>query len=60
MTSSIKKLFRSSKKTVSEGPSQIGFPTNVHHEWHVSKNLHTGQLEGLPDQWLKLMDTQIT
>ncbi|XP_059491255.1 serine/threonine-protein kinase PAK 2 [Neocloeon triangulifer] len=52
--------FRSKKSAESGGPSQIGFPTNVHHEWHVSRNQHTGQLEGLPDQWLKLMDTQIT
>ncbi|CAB3379255.1 Hypothetical predicted protein [Cloeon dipterum] len=53
--------FGKSKKTPSEsGPSQIGFPTNVHHEWHVSRNKQTGQLEGLPDQWMTLLNTQIT
>jgi hypothetical protein len=47
---------RSSPESVSE----IGLPTNVHHEFHVSWNEETGQLEGLPTPWLKLLNTQIT
>lgn len=38
----------------------IGTPTNVVHGIHVSKNNITGDLEGLPRQWQKVMDTQIT
>ncbi|KAF4533256.1 hypothetical protein B566_EDAN005172 [Ephemera danica] len=48
------------KKAPAEGPSQIGHPTNVHHEFHVSKNKETGQLEGLPDSWTRFMNTQIS
>lgn len=43
-----------------DGVSEIGFPTNVHHEFHVSKNEETGQLEGLPVPWLKLLNAQLT
>lgn len=38
----------------------IGTPTNVVHGIHVSKNNITGDLEGLPKQWQRVMDTQIT
>lgn len=40
--------------------SEIGLPTNVSHEFHVSKNVVTGQLEGLPDRWIKELDKQIS
>jgi hypothetical protein len=40
--------------------SEIGFPTNVHHEFHVRKNEETGQLECLPVPWLKLLNAQLT
>ncbi|PSN55862.1 Serine/threonine-protein kinase PAK 2 [Blattella germanica] len=40
--------------------SEISPPTNVQHEFHVIRNEETGQLEGLPTPWLKLLDTQIT
>ncbi|PNF29774.1 Serine/threonine-protein kinase PAK 2 [Cryptotermes secundus] len=43
-----------------DGVSEIGLPTNVQHEFHVSRNEETGQLEGLPTPWLKLLNTQIT
>ncbi|GFG37574.1 hypothetical protein Cfor_12416 [Coptotermes formosanus] len=43
-----------------DGVSEIGFPTNVHHEFHVRKNEETGQLEGLPPPWLKLLNAQLT
>ncbi|XP_058789521.1 serine/threonine-protein kinase PAK 1 [Phymastichus coffea] len=39
---------------------EIGLPTNVSHQFHVSKNAQTGQLEGLPDSWIRLLNTQIT
>lgn len=40
--------------------SEIGLPTNVVHDIHVSKNDMTGDLEGLPKAWLRIMDSQIT
>jgi len=43
-----------------DGVSEIGLPTNVHHEFHVRKNEETGQLEGLPLPWLKLLNAQLT
>ncbi|KAJ1530421.1 hypothetical protein ONE63_005329 [Megalurothrips usitatus] len=52
--------FFSKKKHVNEGPTEIGLPTNVLHEFHVSKNHETGVLEGLPTPWLRLLNTQIT
>lgn len=38
----------------------IGIPTNVVHGIHVSKNNITGDLEGLPKQWQRVMDQLIT
>lgn len=40
--------------------AEIGLPTNVSHKFHVSKNAETGQLEGLPDPWIRLLNTQIS
>lgn len=40
--------------------SEIGLPTNVVHDIHVSKNDTTGDLEGLPKAWLRIMNAQIT
>lgn len=40
--------------------SDIGMPTNVKHGMHVSKNAETGALEGLPNTWLKIMNSQIS
>ncbi|XP_069694689.1 serine/threonine-protein kinase PAK 3 [Periplaneta americana] len=53
------KFFPKTRPSV-DGVSEIGLPTNVHHEFHVSRNEETGQLEGLPVPWLKLLNTQIT
>lgn len=39
--------------------SEIGLPTNVQHAVHVHKN-DTGDLEGLPKSWQRIMDSQIT
>lgn len=40
--------------------SEIGLPTNVVRGIHVSKNTLTGDLEGLPKAWQKLLKTTIT
>lgn len=40
--------------------SEIGLPTNVVRGIHVSKNQLTGDLEGLPKAWMRLLKTQIT
>ncbi|XP_033217690.1 serine/threonine-protein kinase PAK 1 [Belonocnema kinseyi] len=66
MSLSISKLF--SKKKHYSGAnleplntvSEIGLPTDVSHQFHVSKNAVTGQLEGLPDPWIRLLNAQIS
>lgn len=50
----------SKKRPETSGPSEIGLPTQVVHEHHVSRNLETGQLEGLPESWLLFLGTQIS
>ncbi|XP_068154320.1 serine/threonine-protein kinase PAK 2 [Drosophila tropicalis] len=40
--------------------SEIGAPTNFQRHFHVSRNQETGDLEGLPAPWVRLMNTQIT
>ncbi|XP_055382833.1 serine/threonine-protein kinase PAK 3 [Condylostylus longicornis] len=40
--------------------SEIGRPTNFTRNVHVSKNVLTGELEGLPASWVRLMNAQIT
>lgn len=59
MSFGFNKLFKKSQKDNGQ-ISQIGLPTNVVHDIHVSKNMLTGNLEGLPKTWLKIMNTQIT
>ncbi|XP_015600587.1 serine/threonine-protein kinase PAK 2 [Cephus cinctus] len=59
MSLSISKLF-SKKKSTTDSVAEIGLPTNVSHEFHVSKNAVTGQLEGLPDPWIRLLNEQIS
>ena len=62
MSLNIAKFF--SKKKHSSGAAdtvaEIGLPTNVSHKFHVSKNAETGQLEGLPDSWISLLNAQIS
>lgn len=62
MSLNIAKFF--SKKKHQSGSSEtvgeIGLPTNVSHEFHVIKNAETGQLEGLPDIWINLLNAQIS
>ncbi|CAG2055338.1 unnamed protein product [Timema podura] len=48
------------RRQTSDGPSEIGPPTNVHHQYHVRRNQETGQLEGLPESWKRLINTQIS
>ncbi|XP_034951970.1 serine/threonine-protein kinase PAK 2 [Chelonus insularis] len=61
MSLSITKFF-SKKKTppIDNVVGEIGPPTNVSHKFHVIKNAETGQLEGLPDPWIRLLNTQIS
>lgn len=59
ITHSLSKLF-SKKSHKDERATEIGLPTNVKQHVHVSKNSITGTLEGLPNSWLRLMNTQIT
>lgn len=61
MSLSLTKLFSKKKSgPVDTVVTEIGFPTNVSHKFHVSKNAETGQLEGLPDPWIRLLNTQIS
>lgn len=52
----LKSLFGTKESNISE----IGMPTNVVHGIHVERNKLTGDLEGLPNQWKKFLDTQFT
>lgn len=54
------KLFSKKQQNKDERVTEIGMPTNVKQHIHVSKNSETGQLEGLPSSWLRLLNTQIT
>lgn len=53
-------FFGKAKTNNDEGPSEIGLPTDIKHSIHVSKNKETGQLEGLPEPWRRLIYNQIT
>lgn len=59
----LKGLFGSKKSHAKDNDrhiSEIGMPTNVVHGIHVGKNVTTGELEGLPKAWLRIMNAQIT
>lgn len=66
MSLNISKFFSKKKSSTSSSGSnelsvgEIGLPTNVSHKFHVIKNAETGQLEGLPDPWIRLLNTQIS
>lgn len=61
MSLSLTKLFSKKRSGPAEPvATEIGLPTNVSHKFHVSKNAETGQLEGLPDPWIRLLNTQIS
>lgn len=53
-------FFGNRHKSDDGGPSEIGLPTDIKHSIHVSKNAETGQLEGLPQSWKRLIYNQIT
>jgi p21-activated kinase 1 len=53
-------LGRSKDKNKENQISEIGLPTNVTRGIHVSKNQLTGDLEGLPKAWYRLLKSQIT
>ncbi|GBP34765.1 hypothetical protein EVAR_21829_1 [Eumeta japonica] len=54
------KLFTKKTSNKDERATDIGLPTNVKRNIHVSKNIETGMLEGLPSSWLRLLNAQIT
>lgn len=58
----IKKIFGREKSSKEEKSSisVIGNPTNVVRIIHVNKNKETGDLEGLPKQWQKLLNHLIS
>ncbi|KAK2581108.1 hypothetical protein KPH14_007928 [Odynerus spinipes] len=60
MSLNITKFFSKKKSCNVETVAEIGLPTNVSHQFHVSKNAETGQLEGLPLPWIRFLNTQIS
>jgi p21-activated kinase 1 len=56
------KLFSRGKDKNKENQTitEIGLPTNVVRGIHVSKNQQTGDLEGLPKAWTRLLKSTIT
>lgn len=55
------KIFsRKEKKGENQTINEIGLPTNVVRGIHVSKNQLTGDLEGLPKAWTRLLKSTIT
>lgn len=60
MSLNLTKFFSKKKSCNVETVAEIGLPTNVSHQFHVSKNAETGQLEGLPLPWIRFLNTQIS
>ncbi|XP_032691108.1 serine/threonine-protein kinase STE20 [Odontomachus brunneus] len=60
MSLSITKFFSRKRSGPPDTVAEIGLPTNVSHKFHVSKNAVTGQLEGLPDPWIRLLNAQLS
>lgn len=60
--STFKTFFGSKKKSKDNDRqiSEIGLPTNVVHGMHVSKDKVTGEIQGLPKTWIRIMNSQIT
>lgn len=40
-----------------DGPSEIGAPYEFKHNIHVGFNAETGNFDGLPEPWLKLLQS---
>lgn len=51
---------RKDKNKENKEIGEIGLPTNVVRGIHVSKNQLTGDLEGLPKAWTRLLKSTIT
>lgn len=51
---------RKDKNKENQTINEIGLPTNVVRGIHVSKNQLTGDLEGLPKAWTRLLKSTIT
>lgn len=61
MKSFREKIFsRKDKNKENQTINEIGLPTNVVRGIHVSKNQLTGDLEGLPKAWTRLLKSTIT
>jgi p21-activated kinase 1 len=61
MKSLREKIFsRKDKNKENQTIGEIGLPTNVVRGIHVSKNQITGDLEGLPKAWTRLLKATIT
>lgn len=60
LTHGLSRLFSRRSERSPQLASDIGFPTDVRQHVHVSKNHLTGDLEGLPAAWKRLVDTQIS
>lgn len=61
MKSLREKIFsRKDKNKENQTINEIGPPTNVVRGIHVSKNQLTGDLEGLPKAWTRLLKSTIT
>ncbi|XP_014485371.1 PREDICTED: serine/threonine-protein kinase PAK 2 [Dinoponera quadriceps] len=60
MSLSLTKFFSKKRSGPTDTVAEIGLPTNVSHQFHVSKNAVTGQLEGLPDPWIRLLNAQLS
>lgn len=54
------KLFSRKRDKENQTINEIGLPTNVVRGIHVSKNQLTGDLEGLPKAWTRLLKSTIT
>lgn len=52
--------FSKRKENNEESYLDIGLPTNVVQNVKTIKNPKTGELEGLPDDWYKLLKSQIS
>ncbi|KAG5676548.1 hypothetical protein PVAND_006373 [Polypedilum vanderplanki] len=54
------KFFRKDESTENELQMEISLPKNVVHTTHVRKNQVTGDLEGLPNSWQRMVKLLIT
>lgn len=60
LTHGLSRLFSRRSERSPQQATEIGLPTDVRQHVHVSKNHLTGDLEGLPAAWKRLVDAQLT